>query len=122
MAVAMISGNLINGLLKDAFARPRPSLYPTEHALTSFSFPSGHAMAGTILYGSIAAIWARSLPKRRQHWLLAGACALLALTMGLSRIYFSVHYATDVIGGFVAGLAWLGALALGERALEHLRR
>ena len=50
------------------------------------------------------------------------AVLLLAFTIGLSRIYLSVHYPSDVLGGFAAGAVWVGAIAVGDRLASHWRR
>jgi undecaprenyl-diphosphatase len=51
-------------------------------------------------------------------WLVAIALILL---VGISRIYLGVHYPTDVIGGFAAGIIWVTAVAFGDRLAEHRR-
>lgn len=122
LLVGGIGGGVLNYFIKEAFARPRPSLYTSDFQLQSYSFPSGHAMSAAILYGSIALVWSRSRGRHRDHWLIGLACVVPTILIGLSRIYFSVHYATDVLGGYLGGLAWLAALALAERALEARRQ
>ncbi len=95
---------LLNLGLKSIYARPRPAVPLIEEQ--GYSYPSGHAMVGLVFYLALA--WALSRGKRRS-WrivILAGG-AFLALLIGLSRIYLGVHYPTDVLGGFAAGLGWL---------------
>jgi membrane-associated phospholipid phosphatase len=98
--VAVVT-ELLNFALKQAFQRPRPSLFHEIAALHSYSFPSGHAMASAAIYGSIAAVLARAFPARRRA-ILAGACVLVLL-IGLSRVYLGVHWITDVVAGWAAG-------------------
>lgn len=98
---------LLNQLLKLTFQRVRPSLFPGPFHLTSYSFPSGHAMGAIACYGMLAFAGIRLLNKRSSKLLLAIAAALLVLGIGLSRVYFGVHYPTDVLGGYIAGAIWL---------------
>ncbi len=92
---------LLNFALKQAFQRPRPSLFHEIATLHSYSFPSGHAMASAAVYGSVATVLARAYPAQRRAILL-GACSLVLL-IGLSRVYLGVHWITDVLAGWAAG-------------------
>lgn len=96
--------------LKSQFARPRPQLYPSPYPLTTYSFPSGHATSGSAFYGGLAVIAARSVRGRGRRIAVALLAAVITVTIGLSRMYFSVHYPTDVLGGFSAGVGWLVAV------------
>lgn len=96
--------------LKSQFARPRPQLYPSPYPLTTYSFPSGHSTSAAAFYGGLAVIAARSLRDRWRQIGVALLAAVLTVTIGLSRMYFSVHYPTDILGGFSAGLGWLVAV------------
>jgi undecaprenyl-diphosphatase len=109
--VAVVT-ELLNLSLKEAFQRPRPSLFHEIATLHSYSFPSGHAMTSAAVYGSVAALLARAYPARRRAILL-GACSLVFL-IGLSRVYLGVHWITDVLAGWAAG-AFI-ALAASTRA------
>ena len=72
------------------------------------SFPSGHTCAAFAAGMS----WVRALPRRWMRVL----SAVLAVCMGLSRLYVGVHYPSDVLAGAVIGsLAALAALALARR-------
>lgn len=102
----------LNFYLKHLFERPRPSLFEEIATLHSYSFPSGHAMAAVAIYGMIAVVIARLVP-RLQIWIGAAAVAL-AFLIGLSRIYLGVHWVTDVLASYAAGatilfggIAWL---------------
>ena len=93
-------------LLKWVFNRPRP-LIPLVKEAKGLSFPSGHAMISFTFYGLlIYIVWETEL-KKGIKWLLTILLLLLIFTIGLSRIYLRVHYATDVIAGFCIGLIWL---------------
>lgn len=103
----LIGVRLLNGLLKAIFERPRPEL---EHLVevSSDSFPSGHSMHSIAFFGFLAYLLHLKLKDNgkpsRLIWVWA---AFLIGLIGLSRIYLGVHFPMDVIGGFLAGYAWL---------------
>jgi membrane-associated phospholipid phosphatase len=103
---------LLNLALKETFQRARPSLFTEIATLHSYSFPSGHAMASTAVYGAIAVLAGKAYPDRRRAF--GVGIAVLVLLIGFSRIYLGVHWFTDVIAGITAGLFVLlaGAYAL----------
>jgi undecaprenyl-diphosphatase len=114
-----VGGTLINTLLKYLIGRPRPDVVAALTDVMTPSFPSGHAMSSLILYGAIAYIVGRLEPTarmRRWTWTLA---AVLIASIGTSRIYLGVHYPTDVLAGFIAGVGWLLFIAGGIAALER---
>lgn len=98
-------------LLKFLFGRERPDWFAEELPLTP-AFPSGHAMVPTVVYLMAAWLIGSLHPKWGRSALIAAA--LLALASGLSRIVLGVHWPTDVVGGFAAGLSLscLGRIAL----------
>jgi membrane-associated phospholipid phosphatase len=112
-------GMLMNGLLKYAFHRSRPAWDDPILMLGTFSFPSGHAMAATLLYGFLVAFGVRKVQAWRWRVLAVLAAGLLVLLIGFSRLYLGVHYLSDVLGGMAAGSAWL---ALCLTAVGTLRR
>lgn len=97
-AIVVIAGDV---LLKDIFERSRPHLFEKIAPLTDYSFPSGHAMSAVGVWGVLAAVLAALYPLHRGA-LVAGA-VLLVGSIGLSRVYFGVHWPFDVLGGFLAG-------------------
>lgn len=98
-AVAMATEGL-NAVLKVAFQRARPSLW-TVATLHAYSFPSGHAMAAVAIYGMVAIVAVRLRPRAARPAEIG--MPLLALLIGVSRVYLGVHWATDVLAGFAAG-------------------
>ncbi len=118
LLIGVIGGDLLNQLLKELFERPRPSAVVHIDTVSSPSFPSGHAMTSLIVYGSVAYLVGRLEPTprmRRTTWCFA---ILIILLIGISRIYLGVHYPSDVLAGFMAGLAWLAFVASGVTALR----
>ena len=87
-------------LLKTIFHRARPT-YASEFHMTSWSFPSGHAMDSLIVYGLFAYWLAEAKPAARRP-IFAGAAVLVG-AIGFARIYLGVHYLSDVIAGYSAG-------------------
>ena len=106
LLVATIGGHLLNDFLKETFARPRPvaALHLTE--VRSLSFPSGHAMESAIIYLTLAALLARLVRTRMLKLYFIGLAFFLTLVVGASRVYLGVHYPSDVLAGWTAGLAW----------------
>ncbi|WP_021170674.1 undecaprenyl pyrophosphate phosphatase [Sporomusa ovata DSM 2662] len=99
IAVVNIASFYSNFWLKHFFHRLRP----TDHIL-SYSFPSGHAMASFAFYVTAAYLLWGNIPSKAGRVIMAVACSLLTLLIGLSRIYLNDHYASDILGGyFVAG-------------------
>jgi len=107
LIMAAAGSGVLNQLLKLTFQRVRPSLFPGPLHLTSYSFPSGHAMGSLACYGMLAFVGIRLLRNRYSKILLGLAAALLILGIGLSRVYFGVHYPTDILGGYIASTIWL---------------
>ena len=99
----MAGSALLDNSLKFSFQRARPEPFFGLDMPGSFSFPSGHALFSTCLFGALAFVVAsliRSWPMRLAIW----ACAAgLIIAIGLSRIYLGVHYSSDVAGGWLAG-------------------
>jgi undecaprenyl-diphosphatase len=108
LAVTAIGGSVIDTVVKNAVHRPRPNLpHPIAHAFGK-SFPSGHAMSSTVVYGALLLVLLPALPRARRPYAFGGV-VLLVLAVGASRLALGVHYLTDVLGGIVLGLAWLAA-------------
>ena len=126
---AFLGGAVIDEALKIIIRRPRPPfaaphLHPVQLLLRmshgiSYSFPSGHASGSLIGYGMLAYLLILWLPGRRVHVGTVAVATLLVLAIGLSRLYLGVHYFSDVVAGYAAGVVWLSACISG---LEIVRR
>ena len=89
---------LINQGLKRIICRPRPDVIKLIKQ-GGYSFPSGHAMASTAFYGYlIYLIWKSNLNKTYKY-IGTVMFVLLIFTIGFSRVYLGVHYASDVLAG-----------------------
>ncbi|HVV86548.1 MAG TPA: phosphatase PAP2 family protein [Kofleriaceae bacterium] len=106
-----IGAGLWTTLLKHVYARPRPDFVTQIDPAGGQSFPSGHSTIAAALYLTLAVMIARTLPQQRLRVFVVATGALLALLIGLTRVYLGVHYPTDVLAGWTIGLAW--ALACG---------
>lgn len=104
-AIALTSLALM-GLLKNLFGRPRP-LIPLLDEARGLSYPSGHALMSVTFYGLLIHIVWHTVKRTWLKWLLIILLSLLILTIGFSRIYLRVHYASDVFAGFATGFLWL---------------
>lgn len=95
--------------LKLFFARPRPPFLDPEVVVRSLSFPSGHALGSTVVYGLLAVLIARFATWRWLRWTGPLFLGGLVLAIAFSRVYLGAHYLTDVVGGLCCGGAWLAA-------------
>ncbi len=108
LVVTTLGGGLLDTLVKEAVGRPRPSLAEPVATAHGKSFPSGHAMSSTVAYGALVLVFLPAIGRRYRPVVVAGA-VVLVVAIGFSRLALGVHYITDVLGGFVLGLAWLAA-------------
>lgn len=93
-------------LLKYLFRRKRP-LAPLLNAVRGLSFPSGHAIMAVTFYGFIIYILFHTISHSGVKYFLTVFLVILILLIGFSRVYLRVHYASDVLAGFIIGLLWL---------------
>jgi len=111
-ALVSLSGSLVFVLLlKELFGRQRPSGCLSE--TDCLSFPSGHTTLAFYFYGLLDYLVFRFIPLKVKHFLAISAFLfLLALLVSFSRVVLSVHYPSDLIGGFFLGGAWLSLTVL----------
>lgn len=105
IAVNLAAVSLLNEVFKVIFHRERPDILRLVEA-GGFSFPSGHSMISLSFYGLIAYLFCSNM-KSRWRYLIAALLSVLILSIGISRVYLGVHYASDVLAGYSAGLVWL---------------
>lgn len=99
-------------LLKHLYSRERPTVVSHLDPPGGLSFPSGHSMISTALYLTLAVMIARTQTEHRLRRFIIGTGCLLALLIGVSRMYLGVHYPSDVLAGWTAGLAWAIACSI----------
>lgn len=104
-AINCAGGVILSYGLKSVFGKARPDLWQSSIKEISFSYPSGHALGSTVLYGFLAYLFATRFPQ------FSGLIYLLAVILigaiGLSRLYLGVHWPTDILGGYGIGFLWL---------------
>jgi undecaprenyl-diphosphatase len=111
-------GGLLSTTVKLLVDRPRPVVDHQVATALGDSFPSGHALGSVVVYGALLLVFLPLVPRHRRR-LVVRATSLLVLAIGASRLLLGVHFLSDVVGGWLLGLAWLlGAVA----AFEAWRR
>ncbi|HEX3633453.1 MAG TPA: phosphatase PAP2 family protein [Casimicrobiaceae bacterium] len=116
VATLVLGGNLLNYGLKFLMHRGRPAFDDPLLALSSYSFPSGHAMASTVFYGFVLAC-VLPIPGPRRGVAIAAGMVMIALVC-FSRVYLGVHYVSDVLAGILEAIAW-STLMLAALRLAH---
>ncbi|MEN8213619.1 MAG: bifunctional DedA family/phosphatase PAP2 family protein [Pseudomonadota bacterium] len=101
-------------LLKQGLRVPRPE----EAAVSGWSFPSGHTLKSTVIYGFLALLLSTPLRPSGRMLVYAVSVALVAL-IGFSRLYLGVHWFSDVAAGWSIGLLWVTILGLAWRHHPH---
>lgn len=107
--IALAGSALLNIGAKHYFGRARPAYWLSLAPETSYSFPSGHAMASMTLAMVLALLAWRT----RWRWPVACLAFAFALLVGASRVYLGVHFPSDILAGWTAAVAWtFGAYAV----------
>jgi undecaprenyl-diphosphatase len=119
VVVASAGGGLLSVALKQVFGRTRPGIVPHLVTVDGLSFPSGHSMAAAVIYLTLGALLARFAVRRRIRIYVVGLSLVLTFCIGISRIFLGVHYPTDVLAGWSAGLGWSLLCWLGARYLQY---
>lgn len=104
--LAVVSGVVVSQATKFVYGRPRPELVPHGAEVYSASFPSGHSMMAAVVYLTLGALLARTQADLRVKTFIIGSAVLLALLVGVSRVYLGVHWPTDVLAGWALGSTW----------------
>ena len=116
---AASSGLMLGILLKRIIDRPRPDVVPHLDHVISSSLPSGHSMMSAVVYLTLGSLLARIVTKRRLKFYFLTLALLITGIVGLSRVFLGVHYPTDVLAGWTAGLVWATTCWLIARTLQR---
>jgi len=124
LTLAAAAGSLaMTTVGKRLIGRSRP---PRELAVPPFenspSFPSGHTLNATVIIGVLVYVWLLHLATRRARAWAVAVGAVFVVAMGLSRVYLGHHWLTDVIAGWLLGLAWLTVVVTAHRLHLTIRR
>jgi membrane-associated phospholipid phosphatase len=121
LAMTCGGGALMNLELKRFFARARPDVAEMMRRAHGYSFPSGHAMGSTVVFGALSYLAFRYLAQWRWKSAAIALAATLIASVALSRVYLGVHWISDVGAGIVAGLMWVSICTVGYEALRRIR-
>jgi undecaprenyl-diphosphatase len=117
--LTMLGSTVLLVALKTAFHRARPEAFFDFALPDSYSFPSGHSLSSFCFYGILAWLTTARMKNRTAKIAVWTLAALLIYLIGLSRVYLGVHYPSDVLAGYAAGLVWVVTVGLGDFFLRR---
>ena len=118
LALSVSGASLLSVLAKDVIRRERPPIDIRLQQSVSFSFPSGHSTQAAATYFALAivvTILSQSRALRAVAWL---AATLIVFFVGVSRVYLGMHWATDVLGGWMLGSLSVAGLTIALAPLD----
>ncbi len=119
LVVGLAGGVALGEGLKALFERARPPVEYQAVDTLNASFPSGPRPALDRLLPDPGGHADPGLPRRHLKAFVLVAAILIALLIGLTRVYLGAHWASDVIAGWCAGAAWAMVLWLAAYAVER---
>jgi undecaprenyl-diphosphatase len=119
LAVTVPGGMLLNTVLKVGFHRARPHFDQPLLELSTYSFPSGHTVHATLVYGLLACYLLPRAPAGPWRTAIMAAACLLVALVAVSRMYLGVHYLSDVLAAIAEGCAWLAVCVTGTSTLRR---
>ncbi|MCJ7709560.1 MAG: phosphatase PAP2 family protein [Chloroflexi bacterium] len=121
VALVLVIAAAFTEVVKELVARPRPTANPLVSA-SGYSFPSGHSLNSTVTFGILALIAWRSRLSLAVRRAVPVVAVMLPVLIGLSRIALGVHWPTDVLAGWLAGVAFVALAATFVRQTRALER
>lgn len=118
VVVAIIGGFILSLSLKSVFERERPTEVEALSYVHTSSFPSGHAMMSAVVYLTLGTLLSRLSRSFVMRFYFLAIAVLLTVLVGFSRVFLGVHYPTDVLAGWAAGLVWSTLCWLVARRLQ----
>lgn len=122
LLIGGLNAYLLKIVLKLIYQRERPQIFESLLFEESFSYPSGHAFASTLFWGFLAWIITRHLNSKLIKILITLLAILIILLVGVSRVYLSVHWPSDVVAGWILGAWWLYFILGFFRDYEALKK
>ncbi|WP_141977460.1 phosphatase PAP2 family protein [Saccharothrix saharensis] len=116
VVVTALGGGLLGVVVKELVERLRPLVDVEVATASGWSFPSGHTLGATVTYGVLLLVFASV---RRARRAMTALVVVIVPAVAFTRVALGVHYATDVLGGFLLGLLWL---ALTSEVFRRWRR
>jgi membrane-associated phospholipid phosphatase len=89
---------------------PQPVTAQTVTRVMESGYVSGHALVAAIFYGSLALFLWRNGASHFARWFGAVFCAILAVSVGVARVYMGVHFPSDVIGAWLLAILFLSLI------------
>jgi undecaprenyl-diphosphatase len=117
--VSISGGAALSAVLKEFFNRPRPEIVEQLVATHTASFPSGHAMVGTVTYLTLGALLLRYARTRLEMIYIVCVVGFIAVSVGFTRVYLGVHWPSDVIAGWALGTSWAALVWCVVTIIEH---
>ncbi|WP_430783483.1 phosphatase PAP2 family protein [Actinoplanes sp. G11-F43] len=105
---------ILDPSLKAVIGRLRPVVEVPVASAPGNSFPSGHALGSMVVYGMLVLVFLPALRRRWRPWFI-GLAALIVAAVGFTRLALGVHYLSDVLGGWLLGVAWISVTAYAFR-------
>jgi len=113
LVLTVAIGSLLGETLKVLVHRARPAVeYARIATPSSYSFPSGHALTAVDFFGTLGFIVLIGKSRLKRSALIVVVFVMMALAIGLSRVYLGVHYMGDVLAGCSLGAAWVTFMIL----------
>lgn len=119
-SVILIIGLLTTILLKESYEIPRPNIDPL-HTESSYSYPSGHAMNSLLFYSTLSLFVYHFTKSKMKTFLSFTVTGILIGFIGFSRVYLGVHYPSDVVAGYFAGLWLFVTIILVDKTIQYFK-
>jgi membrane-associated phospholipid phosphatase len=122
VALAVGGASLLSVLAKDLIGRDRPPVGIRLQEAHSSSFPSGHSTQAAATYIALAVVVTVLSDSRALRAVTWTAATLTVFLVSVSRVYLGMHWATDVLGGWLLGSVWVGGLTVALAPLDTRQR